>query len=204
MLDRVKSLALGLLLVTAAPARSQDAITFDDLATPAGDVYSGDYESAGMRFTSSAGIFLINGILSGHSADRSGGAALGLFQGYSLFIDSPTLGYFDFLSMDVADITASSNGTRFTYSYVSKGGDGGGVIDVKDPSGISHLTFDLRGVAFFMLTVTNPDGLQIDNVVAGLAPVAPAVPEPAGWAMLLGGAGLAGAMLRGRRRPAIA
>ncbi|MHA6718135.1 PEPxxWA-CTERM sorting domain-containing protein [Sphingomonas sp. RS6] len=198
----VKSLVLGLLLIGAAPARSQELITFDDLATPFGGVYSGDYESAEVRFTSSAGFFFINGILSEQSADRSGGAALGLFRGYSLFIDSPTLGYFDLISMDVADITASASGTSFTYLYASRDGDGSGVIEVEDPSGISHLTFDLHAVSFFMLTVTNPDGLQIDNVVAGVGPIGPAVPEPAGWAMLLGGAGLTGGMLRRRHRRA--
>ncbi|HEV2569108.1 PEPxxWA-CTERM sorting domain-containing protein [Sphingomonas sp.] len=53
------------------------------------------------------------------------------------------------------------------------------------------------------LVISNPPGIEIDHIQFGFAN---AVPEPASWAMMIAGFGLAGAATRRRRRmvPAIA
>jgi hypothetical protein len=48
------------------------------------------------------------------------------------------------------------------------------------------------------LRISNPSGIEIDHIQYGVAGMS-AVPEPAGWAMMIGGLVLAGAMIRRRQ-----
>lgn len=70
-------------------------------------------------------------------------------------------------------------------------------------------TFSGTGIfteLFFVNTGNSLVDVMIDNVVVSAVrsePPVPAVPEPASWAMMIGGFGLAGASLR-RRRAAVA
>lgn len=51
------------------------------------------------------------------------------------------------------------------------------------------------------LLISNPGATEIDHIQYGIAAAVGVVPEPANWALMLGGIGIAGATLRVRRRP---
>lgn len=69
--------------------------------------------------------------------------------------------------------------------------------------GVSDGTARIAGVGL-RLTGAEPAGFAIDNLRFGTAGqvVIPAVPEPASWAMMIGGFGVMGAAVRYRRREA--
>ena len=80
------------------------------------------------------------------------------------------------------------NGTPYTYNY--SGSTGFGFLGITTDTAFSSLT---------ITTSKNNDSL-FDNVRFGtLAAGTPAVPEPATWAMMVAGFGLAGGALRRRR-----
>jgi hypothetical protein len=78
-----------------------------------------------------------------------------------------------------------------TYSFVNASG----------LEGNDSVTFS-GDVLSFDLTANNPsDSIRV--ITAGGVPVSAAVPEPAGWAAMIAGFGLAGAMQRRRRQLAM-
>lgn len=175
-------------------------VTFDDLASASGDVYRAAYSAQGVRFSSGQNLFFLVGTSSGNNADRNGGGALGLFSGDTLYIDSPASSVFNIRSMDVADLGRSPQKTVFTYTYATLQDSGTRTVEAQDASGVSRIRLNLDSLVFFMLTVNSLNGIQIDNVEVGSAPIGPAVPEPGSWVMLLAGTGVVGAMLRRRNR----
>lgn len=50
------------------------------------------------------------------------------------------------------------------------------------------------------MVISNPGGIEIDHIQYGLAAATAAVPEPASWAMMIGGFGLVGGAMRLRRK----
>lgn len=55
-----------------------------------------------------------------------------------------------------------------------------------------------NGSGISRLLISNPPGIEIDHIQYGLGAI-PAIPEPATWAMMIGGFALAGSAVRRRR-----
>lgn len=109
------------------------------------------------------------------------------------------------LAVQGSDLTATASGLFFNFS-------GSGLALFQNPfvgSSINFICFtattgcDGRGTGIRISTNTFGDGIpQVGQVQIGAAGGG-AVPEPAGWAMLIAGFGLVGAVAR-RRRTAVA
>lgn len=103
-------------------------------------------------------------------------------------------------------VPEGSNSLAFTFSDFTPGESFSWVIDVDRPTvatvigneligstGYADFSNGLRGTGTFVALGTNGSQFQIDAFVP-----TPSVPEPATWAMLVGGFGLAGAAMRRR------
>lgn len=110
-------------------------------------------------------------------------------------------GTFTLNSLDLADYTnmvAPLGAFGMSYTYVDGSGSHSGVFNLDQTPGLQTFTVnfaDITRIDLFTGDNRGP-GIQIDNVryneVAG-------VPEPAAWALMIGGFGMAGTMLRRRR-----
>ncbi|MFI4964640.1 MAG: PEPxxWA-CTERM sorting domain-containing protein [Caulobacterales bacterium] len=144
----------------------------------------------------------------------SGGDA---FQDISLFDGSPAQFYYGFSGRDLKSEIGAYPGAMlgnlspvpglpdphetFSNTQVKTGGlhgDGVGAPSLQSITGgdlYVHLTFDEAGVQY--VGAAHVDGA---DTLVDISYDKAAVPEPAAWALMIGGFGLAGATLRQRRR----
>jgi len=195
-----RSIAIGLLSLLAplAPAAADD-INFDDL--PAGTVVTTQYP--GVTFSSSAGHEVLT---SPQSATYGTSEPNFICSGVSGGITCSDPVYLDFLApvsdlhfLAVGDDTSGIIGNASVFAgatllgSVNIVGDG----DVFGAPMLIDLTA-FSGVTRLEITTTDPAGLGYDDFhfVRGQGPV----PEPATWALVLGGFATIGSALRSRRR----
>lgn len=124
---------------------------------------------------------------------------------------TPFTGYFDF---SFTDATATASAFQFASSWTTTSFNGfrlydlNGTIDaissvtinpVSNMAGLnaSRITFDANNI------YVNWNGLNFDQNTVVTLNINGAVPEPASWAMMIGGFGLVGAAMR-RRKVALA
>jgi hypothetical protein len=83
--------------------------------------------------------------------------------------------------------------------------DNGSLWDIKNFDITSYLSPGLNNVSLSLPGVNDALGLVVAqfNLPVGAAPPPPGVPEPATWAMMLGGFGVIGGALRNRRKPRV-
>ena len=127
------------------------------------------------------------------------------FGGASIFPNRPNTG----LTLQRIDGgTFTFNSVDLTFAYDDQNalfGGGTATFTLGDGTAQSFAfdnlagfqTFTLDAVGITSVTITGDAPFAIDNVVVDAAPGA--IPEPATWAMLIGGMGLAGGALRRRR-----
>jgi len=194
------SIAIGLLSLLAplAPAAAND-INFDDL--PGGTVVTTQY--AGVTFSSSSGHDVAT---TAQSATYGTSVPNFICSGVGGGITCADPVYLDFLA-PVSDLHFLAVGDDMSgiigNAAVFAGATLLGSVDIVgdgDPFGTPML-IDLTafsGITRLEITTTDPAGLGYDDFhfVPGQGPV----PEPATWALMLGGFATIGSALRSRRR----
>jgi hypothetical protein len=198
---KLSAAALALAAVCAPAAAS--TITFNDLTnTNSFDLYDTVTES-GLLFTNSLGSdmdFIVWGSNDSYNADQ-GGATLGNnWSGTTTTVTRVGGGKFDLTSLDLADVYNNGSGGQVRFDF---NGDSAGTfyVDLDQNVGLQTFNFNMTGLISFSYTPLTTVGpwIQVDNVVMDLKQSSPA-PEPASWAMMLGGFGLVGGALRGTKR----
>ncbi len=204
------SMILGVaagLLALGAPATAE-VLTFDDVGTNAFTTLPSSYHGFTLDYWASVNAFnygpsgYANGVVSGGNsacacASDSGHAFESISNAGGLTLTS---GYFTSAWNDGATLTVtglSGATTLFTTTAVL------------DTTGPSFLTFDWSGIDSVQFSIAGGtphpgllgagDYFAVDN----LSITANSVPEPASWAMMIGGFGLVGAAMR-RRAVALA
>jgi len=191
--------ALG--LAAAAPATAQ-TVTFDGQAS-AGFIaqYGPTYQEGGLRFTTAQGsaFGLFSWGLGQSSNADADGATIALTTANDwLTITRTGGGAFSLASIDLADGFNSGTASTVPYLLVTGAGTTSGSFTLDRAKGLQTFLLGLDGVLSFALQAKPSGTFQLDNVVYSTG--AAAVPEPAAWAMLIAGCGLAGGALRTRRR----
>jgi hypothetical protein len=103
---------------------------------------------------------------------------------------------FDVLQVDETD-------SVLAVQALTAGGNASRSVALTRGFNVNRVTLDLSGVTQLVLDGTSDEeGVIYDNFLFDQA--ISAVPEPAGWALMIAGFGLAGAAARGRRRIALA
>lgn len=201
--------------VTGAPvtAREQFAARLAGTSTESFESFTRTPTS--LSFTGSAGT--ITAALSGGNLTTNGGGSGGFAtsgsrnlnfsssSGFTITFDT-AVSAIGFYGTDIGDINGqlSLQVTRATgietilVPHTRNAPDGSllffGLIDKENP---------FTAIRFFNTGGTS-DVLSIDDIVVGDPDQVAAVPEPASWAMMIGGFGVMGASLRRRQRVAIA
>jgi hypothetical protein len=216
----VKYLLLGTAALLTATAASAEILTFDELG------YSGDsefssqfvsspYSTGGYTFTSTGGTlagfdvsrYSVFGDLNPRNADQGGATLISNREGALNTLTRDDGMAFDLLSIDLAG-TTGFDGDGGTVRFYANG-DTANFFDFDFNSDTMLTSFDLpfRNVTSLSFIGQSTAFYQIDNVNVSLAGSSGAVPEPATWAMMIGGFGLVGGAMRRRRNtgvPAIA
>lgn len=184
------------LLALPTMAQAAEIVTFAPLAGAASHTIGSTYKEKGLAFAmSTASGFFVWGSGAGANANP-GGATLAPAAYGALTIRSAGGTSFDLLRFDVADVMNVGNAGPITYSYETLNGSGFGLFNLDLTPGLQTVSINLAGLKRFTIDATAP-GIQLDNVAFALG--TSAVPEPGGWALLIGGVGMAGGALRRRR-----
>jgi len=215
------SAALTSLVLTASAAQAT-LIDFNDLKKPSGETYvygdytdpTGEYQLTADRCSSGNTCFIttVNKGLSGIDFGQTG---LVNYQGSAVTTltrvdgEAFTLGTIDFApaSGNYSGYAPVEIGILFTFTFADGSDPLSETILIPNTPGerLTRTTLDFSGhgalTALSWKPTTNSGGfVQFDNINVALD--ASAVPEPATWAMMLGGLGLAGGALRsGKRKP---
>ena len=184
-----------------APAAA-GTITFNDLTTTNyADTYATVTEG-GLLFTNSTGTsydFLVWGATAPSNADQGGATLVNNWSDSTTTVTRVGGGKFDLASIDLADVYNNGSGGTVRFNFY---GDTAGTfyVDLDQLVGLQTFTFNMTGLIAFDYTPLTTQGpwIQVDNLVTELN-AAPA-PEPASWAMMLGGFGLIGGAMRNARR----
>lgn len=195
-------------LPLCAPAAAT-VLTFDDLARDGtsyryvdGPLHYGDYVFSSDY--SNVGGFIVPDRMSAVNADM-GNATLAHRWDNVMYMSRADGELFDLTSIDIADFY--NTGNAFLNQLVLEYGDGStestNVFSDGSP-GLQTVTLNAKGIRRFLLTTAPRSWWQFDNIVVDKSvPQAP-LPEPASWALMIAGFGLAGARLRTRRGARIA
>jgi hypothetical protein len=102
------------------------------------------------------------------------------------------------LAQELAGLNMTGPGQTFTFTYatIEFSGLPSGLIEALEAT--STLTLSNTDASLRVSAVA-PAFLDVTDSAA--APPSAPIPEPAGWALMIAGSGLAGASLRRRRRP---
>jgi len=194
--------AAAALAAVCAPAAAS-TITFNDLTTTnAFDFYESVTEG-GLLFANSHGTsdnFVVWGENDPRNADQGGATLANNYSQTTTTVTRIGGGKFDLTSIDLGDVYNYAAGGQVRFDF---NGDSAGTfyVDLDNLVGLQTFNFNMTGLISFSYTPLTTTGgwIQADNVVMDLKQNG-AVPEPASWAMMLGGFGLIGGTLRGTRR----
>lgn len=190
-------------------------VTFDSFRSPTTiAAFGSHYDEAGMNFD----VFSIFGAPEqiGSFGYQSAPLADTDLDGAAIFVNASSAkitltkvggGTFTLNSIDLADAfnaIVPRLSYDLHYTYVDSGGSHSSFVTLDAVPGLQTFAFNLSDVQSFTMFTgdTNNNlgpGVQLDNVRFDNAP-SNGVPEPASWALMIAGFGLAGATLR-RRRP---
>lgn len=111
-------------------------------------------------------------------------------------------GLFDFDSVDLTDIYNNHDGQPggdVLFTFFDGLNTTSQTVTIDALPGFQTFTFNRTGLASLTFQAVTTNEVQTDNFVLNAA--AAAVPEPAAWALMLGGFGLVGTVLRRRSMP---
>ena len=187
----------------AAPASAATTIIdFDQFATT---YTSGAYVEDGYSLRSSlCSTTCFRAVASDLSIDPDGTSVVRAGGGTSTIVERLDGGVFQFQSIDFGKTSTTSNTASSTYEFVfTLAGTGQTVsrffsFNWNNPSPVTTNTATFAGIGdITRFTFRNASSAaQFDNLT--LTSVAGVVPEPATWAMMLGGVGLIGGTMRRR------
>lgn len=199
---RLTSFACAALALAAALPAAAQTVTFDSKAAPGFIAQYGPvYQEAGLSFTTGLGseFGLFSWGLGQSSNADADGATIALTSANDwLTITRTGGGAFSLASIDLADGFNSGTASIVPYVLVTSAGTTSGSFTLDRAKGLQTLLLGHENVLSFALQAKPSGVFQLDNVV--FSTNVSAVPEPAAWAMLIGGCGLAGGAMRRQRR----
>ena len=188
----------ALSLTFTAPA-SAAVLDFNEFTSPLS--FSSDYQSQGFRIATAAPFFLDfyrYGPGYSNNADADGGSlafsAQPPTQAFLTRLDSGTFTLNSLLVTNFFDVVTGVPPREITFSFTTASGTDTQTFTVDNGAGFQLVELNRTGLTSFGFS----GPVQIDDVVLDQA-VGGAVPEPATWAMMIGGAGMVGGALRRRK-----
>ena len=194
--------AAALSLVCGASAAQAATLTFDEL--PA-SLYAQTVVSQGYQFDD----FIANSPIalftweagSIYNADPGGRTLNNNFFRSTITLTKVGGGAFDFNSVDLTDIFNNYDGQLggdVLFTFFDGLNTTSQTVTIDANPGFQTFTFNRTGLLSVSFVATTTNEVQTDNFVLDASGPA-AVPEPATWALMLSGFGLAGSALRRRR-----
>jgi hypothetical protein len=136
------------------------------------------------------------------NADPGGATLFQNFPGTTTSVSKVGGGTFALTSIDLADVYNNGNGGNIRFDFFSALGNSTVTVTIDNLPGLETFFFNKTDLTSFDITALTTEGpwLQMDNVVLDGA----VIPEPASWAMMIAGFGLAGSAMRRRVKVAFA
>ena len=193
--------AAALSLLCGASAAQATTLTFDELPYGfyAQTVVSQGYQFDDFDANSSIALFTWEPG-SAYSADPDGRTLNNNYFRSTVTLTKVGGGVFDFNSVDLTDIYNNYDGQLggdVLFTFFDGLNTTNQTVTIDALPGFQTFTFNRTGLVSLTFQAVTTNEVQTDNFVLNAA--AAAVPEPATWALMLGGFGLAGAGLRRRR-----
>ncbi|WP_235889332.1 PEPxxWA-CTERM sorting domain-containing protein [Glacieibacterium frigidum] len=192
---KVAGFCAGLLVLCASQA-SAAVVGFDALISPTFSAVASPYSEGGLTFSvarTESDALGSWGQDSEYNGDR-GGATLLPNYGDRLTVTKTGGGVFDLASFRLGDVYNQGVAGYINASFTDASGTFSEVLRLDLNPGLERFVINRTALLSFSLQY-NPS-FQIDDIAYDMAT---SVPEPASWAMMLGGFGVAGAALRRRR-----
>lgn len=177
-------------------------VGFTPLADPTRDVNFAsfpDYHENGMSFTFDSPSFSWGGVNLVYSADPQGATLISNYDGAITTVARDDGGLFDFVAVDLTSIYNQdfSPGGSVEFAFTDAQGTTYQTVSVDDLAGLETFNFNRSRLLSLSYTSLGRDRyVQADNFLFFRS----SVPEPASWALMIAGFGMAGGVLRTRRR----
>jgi hypothetical protein len=187
----------------ASAARAATTLTFDELpyAYYAQTVVSQGYQFDDFDANSPIALFTWEAG-SPYSADPDGRTLNNNYFRSTVTLTKVGGGLFDFTSVDLTDIYNNHDGQLggdVLFSFFDGLTTTTQTVTVDALPGFQTFTFNRTGLVSLSFQAVTTNEVQTDNFVLDAAATPGGVPEPATWALMLTGFGLAGSALRRRR-----
>ena len=184
----------------AAGAAGATTLTFDELADGyyAQTVVSQGFQFDDFQANSPIALFTWDAG-SVYDADPGGRTLNNNYFRSTITLTKVGGGLFDFNSVDMTDIYNNFDGQtggNVLFTFFDGANTTTQTVTIDATPGFQTFTFNRTGLVSLTFQAVTTNEVQADNFVLNAAT---GVPEPAGWALMLGGFGLMGGALRRRR-----
>lgn len=187
-----------------AGAAGATTLTFDELpaAYYAQTVVSQGFQFDDFQANSSIALFTWDAG-SDYNADPGGRTLNNNYFRSTITLTKVGGGVFDFNSVDMTDIYNNFDGQLggdVLFSFFDGANTTTQTVTIDATPGFQTFTFNRTGLVSLTFQAVTTNEVQADNFVLNAVAGVPAgVPEPAAWALMVGGLGLMGGALRRRR-----